>query len=274
MPGRAVADPGPRRPGGPDARARPAPREGAPRAPLVRAGLRRPVVLAAPATRCEAFITETQRHVTGEVRLRFAAPGTCTVVGRRSPVALYDHDLATYDASDSFRHAGRRGLRAAVGTGCGHVVGPPGPGCGRRDRFGSDRRGRRANARGADDDAVGGTDRDRDGGRRGGVHREPALRPGAGPRRPGRVAGARQGVGQGRHPERQRGRRAARRARSRRGGVHERPVRLRARRRGHPHRDRAAGHRAGGRRRRQAAHRPQPQRPGGHRRCACGAGAR
>src|SRR6185312_1134133 len=32
----------------------------------------------------QAFIAESQRHVSGEVRLRFAAPGTCTVVGRRS----------------------------------------------------------------------------------------------------------------------------------------------------------------------------------------------
>ena len=39
-------------------------------------------------------------------------------------------------------------------------------------------------------------------------------------------------------------------------------VRVRADRRGHPHRDRAAGHRDRGRDRRQAAHRPQPQRPG------------
>ena len=36
-------------------------------------------------------------------------------------------------------------------------------------------------------------------------------------------------------------------------------------RRGHPHRDRAAGHRARRPGRGQAAHRPQPQRPGGHR---------
>ena len=76
----------------------------------------------------DAFIAESQRHVTGEVRLRFAAPGTCTVVGRRSPVALYDHGLATYDASDTFRHAGRRGVRAALGPGRRHLVGPPGPG--------------------------------------------------------------------------------------------------------------------------------------------------
>ena len=47
VPGRPGADRGPLRPRGPHARARPAPREGAPRAALVRAGLRRLVVLAA-----------------------------------------------------------------------------------------------------------------------------------------------------------------------------------------------------------------------------------
>ena len=51
-------------------------------------------------------------------------------------------------------------------------------------------------------------------------------------------------------------------------------VRLRAGGRGHPHRDRAPGHRAGRRRRRQAAHRAEPQRPGRHRRCGCGAAVR
>ena len=58
----------------------------------------------------DAFIAQSQRHVTGEVRLRFDAPGTCTVVGRRSPEALYDHGLATYDASDTFRHADAEGF--------------------------------------------------------------------------------------------------------------------------------------------------------------------
>ena len=44
-------------------------------------------------------------------------------------------------------------------------------------------------------------------------------------------------------------------------------------RRGHPHRGRAAGHRARRSRRRQAAHRPQPQRPVAPPTCACGASA-
>jgi argininosuccinate synthase len=58
----------------------------------------------------DAFVDETQRHVTGEVRLRFEPPGTATVTGRRSPVALYDHGLATYDASDTFRHHDAEGF--------------------------------------------------------------------------------------------------------------------------------------------------------------------
>ena len=65
----------------------------------------------------DAFIEESQRHVTGEVRLRFEPPGTLAIHGRRSPVALYDHDLATYDASDSFRHADAEGFVRLWGLG-------------------------------------------------------------------------------------------------------------------------------------------------------------
>jgi len=57
----------------------------------------------------DAFIAETQRHVTGEVRLELA-PDRCTVVGRRAPRALYDYGLATYDAADRFRHADSEGF--------------------------------------------------------------------------------------------------------------------------------------------------------------------
>src|ERR1035441_7099609 len=42
----------------------------------------------------DAFIADTQRHVTGDVRLLFEAPGLLRVVGRRSPKALYHHGLA------------------------------------------------------------------------------------------------------------------------------------------------------------------------------------
>jgi argininosuccinate synthase len=76
----------------------------------------------------QAFIAESQRHVTGEVRLRFAAPGTCTVVGRRSPVALYDHDLATYDASDTFRHQDAEGFVRLWGLGVATWSSRQGPG--------------------------------------------------------------------------------------------------------------------------------------------------
>ncbi|HEX2765290.1 MAG TPA: argininosuccinate synthase [Candidatus Limnocylindria bacterium] len=55
-----------------------------------------------------AFVTWTQRHVTGEVRLRFSA-GSSAVVGRRSPHSLYDLTLASYGGEDTFDH------EAAVG---------------------------------------------------------------------------------------------------------------------------------------------------------------
>ena len=57
----------------------------------------------------DGFITETQRHVTGEVRLHLE-PGSCIVSGRRSPYSLYDYALATYDAADEFRHADSAGF--------------------------------------------------------------------------------------------------------------------------------------------------------------------
>jgi argininosuccinate synthase len=57
----------------------------------------------------DAFITETQRHVTGEVRLHLS-PGSCEVTGRRSPHSLYDYALATYDAADRFRHEDSAGF--------------------------------------------------------------------------------------------------------------------------------------------------------------------
>jgi argininosuccinate synthase len=55
-----------------------------------------------------AFVTWTQQHVTGEVRVRFG-PGSAAVVGRRSPHSLYDLTLASYGGEDTFDH------EAAVG---------------------------------------------------------------------------------------------------------------------------------------------------------------
>ncbi len=64
----------------------------------------------------DAFFASTQRSVTGEVRLSLA-PGSCTVSGRRSPLSLYDHGLATYDASDTFEHADAEGFVRLWGLG-------------------------------------------------------------------------------------------------------------------------------------------------------------
>jgi len=65
----------------------------------------------------DAFIDDTQQHVTGDVRLRFDAPGVMRVEGRRSPVALYDYGLATYDAADTFRHEDAAGFVRLWGLG-------------------------------------------------------------------------------------------------------------------------------------------------------------
>ncbi|HUI04563.1 MAG TPA: argininosuccinate synthase [Acidimicrobiales bacterium] len=64
----------------------------------------------------DAFFATTQRHVTGEVRLSLA-PGRCVVGGRRSPVSLYDHGLATYDQADTFRHSDAEGFVRLWGLG-------------------------------------------------------------------------------------------------------------------------------------------------------------
>jgi argininosuccinate synthase len=54
------------------------------------------------------YVASCQRVVSGEVRIRLDH-GSAVVVGRRSPLSLYDKDLATYDQGDAFDHA------AAVG---------------------------------------------------------------------------------------------------------------------------------------------------------------
>jgi argininosuccinate synthase len=64
-----------------------------------------------------AFMASTQRFVTGEVRLRFTPGGGLEVVGRKSPVGLYDYGLATYDAKDSFRHGDAEGFVRLFGLG-------------------------------------------------------------------------------------------------------------------------------------------------------------
>jgi argininosuccinate synthase len=57
----------------------------------------------------DAFVAKVQERVTGTVRLKFFK-GDCRVVGRKSPFALYDHALATYDAGDAFDHTAAEGF--------------------------------------------------------------------------------------------------------------------------------------------------------------------
>ncbi len=57
----------------------------------------------------DAFVDSTQRHVTGEVRMRLE-PGRCFAAGRRAERGLYDYQLATYEADDSFRHEDAAGF--------------------------------------------------------------------------------------------------------------------------------------------------------------------
>ena len=64
----------------------------------------------------DAFMDETQRFVTGEVRLHLE-PNTCQVTGRRSEFSLYDYSLATYDKADAFRHEDSAGFVRLWGLG-------------------------------------------------------------------------------------------------------------------------------------------------------------
>lgn len=57
----------------------------------------------------DAFMAETQRYVTGTIRLKFYK-GNCTVVGRKSDYSLYSYELATYDKEDTFDHKAAAGF--------------------------------------------------------------------------------------------------------------------------------------------------------------------
>jgi argininosuccinate synthase len=57
----------------------------------------------------DAFIDETQRHVSGEVRMVLHG-GRAVVVGRRSEASLYDFNLATYDTGDTFDQSQAKGF--------------------------------------------------------------------------------------------------------------------------------------------------------------------
>jgi len=65
-------------------------------------------------TALDAFIAETQKTVTGSVRLKLYK-GNATVVGRTAPNALYSKDLATYDPGSTFDEAAAAGFIALWG---------------------------------------------------------------------------------------------------------------------------------------------------------------
>jgi argininosuccinate synthase len=57
----------------------------------------------------EAFIDESQKHVSGEIRLTLHG-GRAVVTGRRSEASLYDFSLATYDEGDLFDQSLAKGF--------------------------------------------------------------------------------------------------------------------------------------------------------------------
>ncbi len=75
-----------------------------------------------------AFVSSTQQHVSGEVRIRFAPGGVAAVLGRRSPLGLYDYGLATYDAADAFHHEDAEGFVRIYGLGIKTWASRQGPG--------------------------------------------------------------------------------------------------------------------------------------------------
>ncbi|MEV0110429.1 argininosuccinate synthase [Nocardia sp. NPDC050799] len=57
----------------------------------------------------DAFVVETQQHVSGDIRMVLHA-GNVTINGRRSDQSLYDFNLATYDEGDSFDQSLAKGF--------------------------------------------------------------------------------------------------------------------------------------------------------------------
>ena len=57
----------------------------------------------------DVFIEDTQKHVTGDIRLKMHA-GSAVVTGRSSTTSLYDFNLATYDTGDSFDQSMAKGF--------------------------------------------------------------------------------------------------------------------------------------------------------------------
>jgi argininosuccinate synthase len=57
----------------------------------------------------DVFVGETQRHVTGDIRMTLHG-GRAVVSGRRSEQSLYDFNLATYDTGDTFDQSLAKGF--------------------------------------------------------------------------------------------------------------------------------------------------------------------
>ena len=57
----------------------------------------------------DAFIRDTQEYVSGDIRMVLHG-GRATVTGRRSRSSLYDFNLATYDAGDTYDQSKARGF--------------------------------------------------------------------------------------------------------------------------------------------------------------------
>lgn len=62
----------------------------------------------------DAFILDTQEYVSGDIRMTLHG-GRATVTGRRSEQSLYDFNLATYDAGDTFDQSSARGFIEITG---------------------------------------------------------------------------------------------------------------------------------------------------------------
>lgn len=56
-----------------------------------------------------AYVLSNQRLMNGTIRMRLSK-GTCTVVGRKSPLSLYNEKLATYQKEDAFDHSASLGF--------------------------------------------------------------------------------------------------------------------------------------------------------------------
>jgi argininosuccinate synthase len=67
-------------------------------------------------TALDAFINETQKTVSGLVRVKLFK-GTVSVVGRSSPYSLYSEELATYTSADTFNHKASEGFIHIYGLG-------------------------------------------------------------------------------------------------------------------------------------------------------------